>query len=320
MKHSAAAIEALAVSIRSKGVLQAPVVEIERDGKGQVTGNYLVTIGEGRRQALRILAKRKAIKRTHPVTVVVDILADLEIGVRPWTRPWMTEGSTSRPLRHDGQPYHGVNVLTLWARAARCGYARPVWMTFRQAIALGGAVRKGERGAPVVYAAPIELGDEKTEDPQTRRSGSFLKRYTVFNLDQIEGLDDRYPPLVRPAVAERIDHAERYFTATGADIRTGGDAAFYRPDADTVHMPPFEAFPDSEAYYAVLAHELVHWTGHSSRLDRDLTLGRFGYEAYAREELVAELGAAFVCADLGLTLEPRPDHAAYIASWLGGSA
>ncbi|WP_433933359.1 ArdC family protein [Brevundimonas diminuta] len=260
---------------------------------------------------------RPASVRPDPYAEITAlILADLEAGVRPWTRPWMTEGATSRPLRHDGQPYHGVNVLTLWVRAARCGFARPVWMTFRQALSLGGAVRKGEKGAPVVYAAPIAPADDSDDQPEGRRGGSFLKRYTVFNLDQIEGLDDRYPPPVRLAPAERIDHAERYFTATGADIRAGGDIACYRPDADTVHMPAFETFLDREAYYAVLAHELVHWTGHSSRLDRDLTLGRFGDEAYAREELVAELGAAFVCADLGLTLEPRPDHAAYIASWL----
>jgi len=244
------------------------------------------------------------------------ILADLETGVRPWTRPWTTQGAVSRPLRPDGQPYHGANVLTLWVRAARCGYARPVWMTFRQALALGGAVRKGEKGAPVVYAAPVVTADDRDEETQACRGGRFLKRYMVFNLDQIEGLDDRYPQPARPDVAERIDHAERYFAATGADIQAGGDTACYRPDADAVHMPAFEAFQDPEAYYAVLAHELIHWTGHPSRLDRDLTLGRFGDEAYAREELVAELGAAFVCADLGLTLEPRPDHAAYIASWL----
>lgn len=244
------------------------------------------------------------------------ILADLETGVRPWSRPWTAQGAVSRPLRHDGEPYHGVNVLTLWVRAARCGYARPVWMTFRQALALGGAVRKGEKGAPVVYAAPVATDDDSEDPPEARRGGRFLKRYIVFNLDQIEGLDDRYPPLRRPDAAGRIDHAERYFAATGADIRVGGDTACYRPDADAVHMPAFDAFQEREAYYAVLAHELVHWTGHSSRLDRDLTCGRFGDEAYAREELVAELGAAFVCADLGLTLEPRPDHAAYIASWL----
>jgi antirestriction protein ArdC len=243
------------------------------------------------------------------------ILADLEAGVRPWSRPWTTQGAVSRPLRHDAEPYHGVNVLTLWVRAARCGYARPVWMTFRQALALGGAVRKGEKGVPVVYAAPA-AGDDRDDQPDARRSGRFLKRYIVFNLDQIEGLGDRYPPPDRPNAADRIHHAERYFAASGADIREGGDTACYRPDADAVHMPAFEAFRDREAYYAVLAHELVHWTGHSSRLDRDLKLGRFGEEAYAREELVAELGAAFVCADLGLTLEPRPDHAAYIASWL----
>ena len=263
------------------------------------------------------MSRPAAFVRPDPhAEITTLILADLEAGVRPWSRPWTTEGAVSRPLRHDGEPYHGVNVLTLWVRAARCGYARPVWMTFRQALALGGAVRKGEKGVPVVYAAPAAAGDDRDGQPEARRTGRFLKRYIVFNLDQIEGLDDRYPPLDRPDAADRIHHAERYFATIGADIRVGGDSACYRPDADAVHMPAFEAFRDREAYYAVLAHELVHWTGHSSRLDRDLKLGRFGEEAYAREELVAELGAAFVCADLGLTLEPRPDHAAYIASWL----
>jgi antirestriction protein ArdC len=255
--------------------------------------------------------------RPDPHTEITAlILADLEAGVRPWTRPWSSAGPVSRPLRHDGRPYHGVNVLTLWAHAARCGYIRPNWMTFRQALVLGGSVRKGEKGASVVYAAPISHDEDAVDDTGSRRGGSFLKRYTVFNLDQIEGLDDRYPQPVQRPVTERIATAEAYFAATGADIRIGGDMAFYRPDVDTVHMPRFELFVDAEAYYAVLAHEMTHWTGHRSRLDRDLTLGRFGDEAYAREELIAELGAAFICADLGLTLEPRPDHAAYIASWL----
>lgn len=249
--------------------------------------------------------------------ITAFILADLEAGVRPWTRPWSAGACVSRPLRHDGQPYHGINVLVLWAAAARRGYDRPVWMTFRQALALGGAVRKGEKGAPVVYAAPLPDRADASDDADPDRPGrAFLKRYTVFNVAQIEGLDDRYPAPTRPEIAGRIDHAERYFAASGARIRTGGDMAFYDPKGDTVQMPPFGAFVDAEAYYAVLAHELVHWTGHATRLDRDLTLGRFGDEAYAREELIAELGSAFVCADLGLTLEPRPDHAAYMASWL----
>ena len=245
------------------------------------------------------------------------ILADLETGVRPWARPWTTGAAVTRPLRHDGQPYHGVNVLILWAQAARRGYARPVWMTFRQALALGGAVRKGETGVAVVYAAPAPRSSEEAEvEPEPRRGGRFLKRYTVFNLDQIDGLDTRYPAPAEGVAGERIDPAERYFAAAGAVIRHGGDLACYRPDADIVQMPPFAAFVDAEAYYAVLAHEMIHWTGHRTRLDRDLALGRFGDDAYAREELIAELGAAFVCADLGLTLEPRPDHAAYIATWL----
>lgn len=263
------------------------------------------------------MSRPTASARPDPhMEITALILADLEQGVPPWTRPWAAEAPVSRPLRHDGQPYHGVNVLTLWAHAARRGYHRPHWMTFRQALALGGAVRKGEKGVSVIYAATVSRVDETSEVANDRRGGRFLKRYTVFNLDQIDGLEDRYPQPIAPPVAHRIATAETFFAATGADIRVGGDLACYRPDADTVHMPRFDLFPDAEAYYAVLAHEMTHWTGHGSRLNRDLTLGRFGDEAYAREELIAELGAAFVCADLGLTLEPRPDHAAYIASWL----
>lgn len=256
-----------------------------------------------------------------------SILADLARGVRPWTRPWSDGGLGVRPLRHDGQPYHGINVVLLWSRAATEGYDRPVWMTFRQALALGGRVRRGETGTTVVYAGRSTASRGDAEDtpttaiepealPVRRRGGAFLKRYTVFNLAQIEGLEDRYPapePLAEPV---RIDRAERFFAAVGADIRHGGTQAFYHPATDTVRLPEPGRFSEIEAYYAVLAHELTHWTGHSSRLDRDLHLGRFGDTAYAREELIAELGAAFLCADLGLSLEPRPDHAAYLASWL----
>jgi antirestriction protein ArdC len=258
-----------------------------------------------------------------------SILADLERGVRPWTRPWSDGGLGVRPLRHDGQPYHGINVILLWSRAAAEGYDRPVWMTFRQALALGGCVRRGETGTAVVYAGRSKAARGEAEDtgsptrgvepealPARRRGGAFLKRYTVFNLAQIDGLEERYPapePLAEPA---RIDRAERFFATVGADIRHGGTQAFYHPATDTVRLPEPGRFAEIEAYYAVVAHELTHWTGHPSRLARDLHLSRFGATAYAREELIAELGAAFLCADLGLSLEPRSDHAAYLASWL----
>lgn len=262
---------------------------------------------------------------THQ-TVTDRIIADLETGVRPWTRPWDNGATGVRPLRHDGQPYHGVNALTLWAEAALRGYTRPVWMTFRQALALGGNVRKGEKGVHVVYANRLVNADPDTnadQNPDTEnalraRGFSVLKSYTVFNLDQIDGLANRYPApssvILDPAL--RIARADAFFSATGAVVAHGGGQAFYAPGPDRIQMPAFESFLDVEGYYATLGHEMTHWTGHWSRLDRTFGAGRFGDDGYAREELVAELGAAFLCADLGLTLEPRPDHAAYLASWL----
>ncbi len=261
-------------------------------------------------------------RRDVHADITTAILADLERGVRPWARTWT--GAAQRPRRHDGQPYHGINVLLLWASAADQGFERPTWMTFRQAIALGGCVRRGETGTRIVFAgrreghaSPCEDAAASDDDrPADARGAVFLKRYTVFNLEQIDGLEARYPapePLPEPV---RDARAEHFLCAVGADIRHGGDVACYLPSEDRVRMPHLARFDTLQAYYAVLAHELIHWTGHSSRLDRLGGLVRFGDSAYAREELVAELGAAFLCADLGLSLEPRPDHAAYLASWL----
>ena len=191
-------------------------------------------------------------------------------------------------------------------------------MTFRQALALGGHVRKGETGSIVVYANRLARTEPDAEGVDVERHISFLKAYTVFNVEQIDGLPDRGQACARPTLDPhaRIARAETFFAATGADIRHGGARASYAIHADHVQSPPFEAFRDPESYYATLAHECVHWTAHPSRLDRDFGRGRWGDEDYAREELVAELGAAFLCADLGLDLTPREDHAAYLASWL----
>jgi len=247
-----------------------------------------------------------------------QIIAQLEAGVRPWVQPWEAGATVNRPLRHDGTPYSGINILLLWSEAVERGCLRPTWMTFRQALALGAHVRKGERGATVVYANQIirEEADEAGKPVEQRIP--FLKAYTVFNLDQIDGLPERYAPQPQPTINPEvpIGAAEAFFSACGADIRHGGGSAFYAPAPDFVQMPAFESFQDAQSYYATLGHEMIHWTRHSSRLDRDLGRQRHGDEGYAREELVAEFGAAFLCADLGLPLEPREDHAAYIASWL----
>lgn len=247
-----------------------------------------------------------------------QIITQLEAGVRPWSQPWKSGSVLSRPLRHDGTPYTGINVVLLWAEAVERGYCRSTWMTFRQALALGAHVRKGEHGATVVYANQLVRKDTDEAGQDVEQRIPFLKTYTVFNLDQIEGLPEG---LAAPEVApvnpdDRIAYVERFFALCGADIRHGGGSAFYAPGPDYVQMPAFECFQRADDYYATLGHEMTHWTRHSSRLDRDLGRQRHGDAGYAREELVAELGAAFLCADLGLALEPREDHAAYMASWL----
>ena len=253
--------------------------------------------------------------------VTAQIVADLELGVRPWLKPWSAEhtaGRITRPLRHNGQPYSGINVLMLWGSAVAAGFAAPIWMTYRQAMELGAHVRKGEKGSPVVYASSITRTEADENGDETEQEIPFMKGYTVFNVEQIDGLPAHYygKPEPRFDGPQRIDHAEGFFAALGADIRHGGNQVYYAAGSDHVQMPPFEAFADSESYYSTLAHECTHWTKSAKRLDRDFGRKRWGDEGYAREELVAELGAAFLCADLELTPEVREDHSAYIASWL----
>lgn len=253
--------------------------------------------------------------------VTAHIVAELEKGVRPWFKPWNAEhaaGRITRPLRANGQPYRGINVLMLWGAASERGYSAPIWMTFKQAQELGGHVRKGEKGNLVVYANTITKTETDENGQESERDIPFMKGYTVFNVEQVEGLPAHFYALAeRPAeTVQRIAHAEAFFAATGADIRHGGDRAFFSPAEDRVQMPPIEAFREAEAYYATLAHELTHWTKGKGRLERDFGRKRFGDSGYAMEELVAELGAAFLCADLALSPEPRDEHAAYLGHWL----
>lgn len=247
-----------------------------------------------------------------------EIISQLEAGVRPWSQPWNGGNCVSRPLRHDGTPYSGINVLLLWSEAAKRGFTQPTWMTFRQAVSLGAHVRKGESGSTVVYANTLVRSEADEAGQEVEHRVPFLKAYTVFNLEQIDDLPEAYtarePEPANPDA--RIAATEAFFARCGADVRHGGASAFYAPGPDYVQMPPFASFRSAHDYYATLGHELTHWTRHASRLDRDLGRQRHGDAGYAREELVAELGAAFICADLGLSLTPREDHAAYIASWL----
>jgi antirestriction protein ArdC len=259
--------------------------------------------------------------RSDVYTRVTDrIIADLERGVRTWMKPWEAknmEGRISLPLRHCGTPYRGINVLLLWGEAVANGFTSNKWMTYRQAVELGGHVRKGEHGALVVYANKITRSEQDESGADVEREIPFMKGYTVFNVEQIEGLPEGYAgaPEAPKEKMTLIEEAESFFTASGATFRHGGNRAFYAPSHDVIQLPSPEAFRDAESYAATKAHELTHWTAHSSRMDR--TLGkRFGDEAYAAEELVAELGSAFLCSALGITPEQREDHAAYIGHWL----
>ena len=251
------------------------------------------------------------------------IVADLEKGVRPWIKPWSAanaSGRITRPLRHNGVPYQGINTLLLWSDAVARGFVSPIWMTFKQSTELGGHVRKGETGSMVVYASRFTRTETDARGEEVERGIPFLKAYTVFCADQIEGLPDQYYTVPTPMIdpVDRIEHADDFFANTRAVILHGGSQAYFNPALDIVQMPQFESFRDAPSYYATLGHEVTHWVGAKNRLDRDLSRYHKDRSVRAYEELVADLGGCFLAADLGLVpeLEPRPDHASYLASWL----
>jgi len=253
--------------------------------------------------------------------VTNEIVARLEAGTRPWIQPWQAAhaaGHVSRPLRFNAVPYRGINVILLWLAAMRNQFTCPLWMTYRQAAGLGGQVRRGEKGSLVIYASTFTRRETTHDGEEQEYEVPFLNSYSVFNAEQIDALPPRYYAQAEPSrpAVQRIERAERFFAHSGANVRHGGGMAFYNSAADFVQMPAFESFRDAEGYYATLAHELAHWTRHPSRLGREFRRQRWGDEGYSMEELVAEMGAAFLCADLGLTPDVREDHAAYIASWL----
>ena len=270
------------------------------------------------------MSKREEKPRADVYARITDrIVADLERGVRPWVRPWNAAnaaGRITRPLRYNGMPYQGINVVLLWSEAVSRGFASSTWMTFKQSLELGGHIRKGETGTMVVYANKIIKTETDDKGDDVERTVPFLRAYTVFCVDQIDGLPDQYYTSVAPSTPpeRRLAHADAFFANTGATIRHGGDKAYYAPSLDLIQMPPFESFRDAESYTATLAHECVHWTAPAHRVNRDLSRYAKDRSERAREELIAELGACFLSADLGVVpeLEPRADHASYLASWL----
>jgi antirestriction protein ArdC len=253
--------------------------------------------------------------------IVTDrIIATIEAGTAPWMKPWTSSGPTTRPLRSTGQPYNGVNVLTLWLDAEEQGYSSPYWFGFQTALKLGAHVRKGEKGSMIVYAnKTLKTEENPNTGEEEVRAIPFLKQSFVFNAAQIDCLPEHFYTAGKSAEREpesKISRLDDFFRHTGADLRHGGGRAFYRIDADYIQMPEFEDFLTGDGYYATLAHEMAHWTRHPQRLNRDMGRKRWGDAGYAMEELVAEMAAAFLCADLAITPETRADHAAYIASWL----
>jgi antirestriction protein ArdC len=256
--------------------------------------------------------------------ITEQIVAAIERGADDFHMPWhRSPGATTRPWNVvSGKRYQGINVVSLWLAGEAQGYAQPIWGTYRQWQAVGAQVRRGERSSLVVFYKTLERDAPSPDDKESETQRVALARAShVFNAAQVEGYA---PPAPSVSAVDRIDPieaADALLKASGAVIREGGDRAFYSPSDDFIGMPERARFAGSptmsptEAYYATLLHELTHWSGAKGRLNR-LMPARFGQHAYAMEELVAELGSSYLCADLGVTTALRPDHAAYIQGWL----
>jgi antirestriction protein ArdC len=214
------------------------------------------------------------------------------------------------------RPYSGSNVVLLWIAQA-AGYRTPRFLTFKQALELGGHVRKGERGTKVYFVKQLQVRDKAADDDAVTRIVPLLREYTVFNVDQCENLPERIvaPGAVKPRNSdERSAAIDEFLACTGANIGEGFGEAYYLPGADFISLPRFEAFKNAAHFYSTAFHELGHWSGHKSRLARDLR-HRFGERAYAAEELVAELCSAFLCAEFSIDGDLR--HAGYMENWIG---
>jgi len=247
------------------------------------------------------------------------IVAALERGAPPWVRPWSRVDEAIPVNAHTRRPYRGVNFTLLSLEAEAQGYGVNRWLTYRHAQELGGQVRQGEQGTPIVFWQLRKIGvvaeafPEHDEPPVTpAKVYPLLRAYTVFNVAQIDGLGAQYTDTKAPTW-EPEARGEELLLMSGARFRHGGARAFYQPASDEIHLPPRAAFAEGAGYYNVALHELTHWTGHPERCNRSLS-GRFGDAAYAAEELIAEMGAAYLCAHCRIDGELR--HASYLESWL----
>lgn len=261
-------------------------------------------------------------KESEYEALVARLIADMETAnPADFRMPWAANIADGRPSNaRTAKPYNGVNVFSLWIAQAARGYEHPIWATFKQWQDLGAQVRKGEKARQIIFYKPIPPEQQKprvgADGQEAPRMRFILSTAYVFNAAQVDGYEVKKP---EPApMWARIEACDMFAKQTGATINYGGGRAYYSPSADHIQMPPAEAFHGSptssapEAFYSTLFHELGHWTGAKARLDRELSMQT---EKYAFEELIAEFCAAFLCADLGISADPRPDHAQYLASW-----
>jgi antirestriction protein ArdC len=237
-------------------------------------------------------------------TITDNIIKQLESGVAPWVKPWNSHGVDAPYNPIAKRYYNGINFIQLSMMPG----STHNWVTYKQAQSVGAQVRKGSKGVQVIYFSPLEVKDRVTDEV---KKIPMLKTYTVFNADQVDGLE--LPAPAERTEIEAIESCEAFIRAQRARIQFGGNRAFYVPSLDYIQLPERDQFKSTPDYYATALHELSHWTGHESRLDRDFS-GRFGNEAYAFEELVAELGSAMLCAHL--KIDGQLQHASYIDSWL----
>jgi antirestriction protein ArdC len=261
-----------------------------------------------------------AIEKPDVYRKVTDAIVNaIEQGVSTWRMPWHTSGKFAfSPINVTShKPYRGINTLCLWAAAQAKGYERGEWGTYPQWQDRGAQVRKGEKATTVVFwrfaNSSAETQDEGEEHAVSGSRLLFTRGYSVFNASQVDGYNPK--PDVNAPIGQRIESADAFFGRINARVAHQGNRAFYSPADDTITLPPFAAFFTPVDYYSTRAHETGHWTSAAGRCNRELGK-RFGDNAYSVEELIAELTAAFVCSHLGLSTEPRPDHAQYIGSWL----
>ena len=262
-------------------------------------------------------------KAVHPYErITAEIVAAMEKGQKDFQMPWHQSAAHVPKNATTRKRYRGINILALWATAMVRGYDSSYWATYRQWATLGGQVKRGEKATTIVFYKEVERSDPiPSEDTEGIGTRWVARASWVFNEAQVEGLISKEAVDSEVNPVDVLADADAFVSSVGATIIEGGDRALYKPSTDTIHMPDRYRFHGTdtssatEAYYAVLLHELVHWSGHDSRLKRNLS-GTFGAMAYAMEELVAEFGAAFLCADLGVSAQPREDHAVYLSSWI----